>query len=468
MRYRTIPIFVFWTFTLFLTLAPGRGGFASADQGLLSGANVAVPASQTQATDLLTLAHAKHIALENSPSLGSALERINQAREAVAQAKADMLPTVSANAGWNFNEETKNSASDYNETQYASQLSATQVLFDGFYRKYATLSAQYGEKMSLAARGEAQNLLAWSVAQAFLNVQLARENIKIAESDMAFNQAQETEAAAKEKSGVGSYSDVLNFKSKVNSAKSALLSSRQDLVESLHGLAALMGYEDVRLPEGMTVALLEIDTIDLNDSMENPQSLETNLETLLSGRPDLEAAELAIRQADAGIRVAKADYYPTITLTGGYGTSASDSFADTDSMGTYVGINVSFDIFSGGTKKSKVRAALSQKRELENDLVDARTSAVADIRSSAQNVTTARQQLALQKENTSLIQTTRDLVEIEYNAGQVSLVRLNEAQNDLVSAMGDLAIAKVSMILALEAFDYYTGQNIHPEYQTGI
>ncbi len=54
-------------------------------------------------------------------------------------------------------------------------------------------------------------------------------------------------------------------------------------------------------------------------------------------------------------------------------------------------------------------------------------------------------------------------MEKEYNAGQVSLVRLNEAQNDLVSAMGDLAIARVSMILALEAFDYYTGENIHSE-----
>lgn len=465
MRYRTLFIFVFLTFALFLTLTPGRAGVASADQGLLSDANVAAPASQTQSADLLTLARAKRIALANNPGLVSALERINQAREAVTQAKADMLPTLSANAGWNFNEEMQNSAPDYDETQYASQLSATQVLFDGFHRKYATLSAQYGEKISLAARDEARNLLIWSVAQAFLNVQLARENIKIAESDMAFNQTLETEAAAKERSGAGSYSDLLNFKSKVNSAKSALLSSRQDLVESLHGLAALLGYEDARLPQGMTVGPLEMDMADLNDSLENPRSLEANLETLLSGRPDLDAAALAIRQADAGIRMAKADYYPTISLTGGYGTSASDRFAHMDSMGTYVGVNVSFDIFSGGTKKSKVRAALSQKRELENDRVHARTTALSDIRSSAQNVTTARQQLALQKENTSLIQTTRDLVEKEYNAGQVSLVRLNEAQNDLVGAMGDLAIARVSVILALEAFDYYTGQNIDPEYQ---
>jgi len=85
---------------------------------------------------------------------------------------------------------------------------------------------------------------------------------------------------------------------------------------------------------------------------------------------------------------------------------------------------------------------------------------MADIRTSMEKISTARLQLALQKENTSLIKTTRDLVKLEYQSGQTSLVRLNEAQNELVSAMGNLAIAQISLTLAREEFDYYTGQNL--------
>jgi outer membrane protein len=72
-------------------------------------------------------------------------------------------------------------------------------------------------------------------------------------------------------------------------------------------------------------------------------------------------------------------------------------------------------------------------------------SATSDIRSSVALVTSAQTQLALQRENVELVQRTRDLVEKEYNAGQGSLVRLNEAQRDLTNAQGSLALALVAL-----------------------
>lgn len=465
MRHQTISTFV-RALIMVLTIAIGLGGEVSADQGFIHDRSSQAPAliesnKTTFQNGPLTLNRAKQIALENSPTLSSALERIKQAREAIAQAKSNNLPTLSATAGWDYSEKTEISPFGYDETQYSSLLTTTQVLFDGFYRKYATLSAEYGEKRTLAAQEKSKSLLAWSVAQVFLNIQLARENIKIAESDMDFNRNQEIEAIAKEKAGTGPYSDVLNFKSKVNSAKSSLLSARQDLNESIYGLAALLGYKDADLPEGITIAPLDIEASNLNLSPDSLESLDANMDDVLSNRPDLQEASLAIQDADARINMAKADYFPTVSLTGGYGTNASNRIADEDSMGVFLGINVSFDIFTGGARKSRVREAQSEKRELQKDLEDAKVTALSDIRSSAENTTTARQQLVLQQENTTLIKTTRDLVEKEYNAGQASLVRLNEAQNELVKAMGNLAMAKVSVILAIETFDYYTGNNIN-------
>jgi len=125
-----------------------------------------------------------------------------------------------------------------------------------------------------------------------------------------------------------------------------------------------------------------------------------------------------------------------------------------------LGINVSFDLFTGGTTGSNIRQALSAQRELEDNRNKTTITAMADIRTSMEKISTARLQLALQKENTRLIKTTRNLVKLEYQSSQTSLVRLNEAQNELVSAMGNLAIAQISLTLAREEFDYYTGQNL--------
>lgn len=460
--YWTMIIIVYWAIITIIMIFPGPDGIAHAGQDSTGHPSIfSAPLSASKnvkaKTTLLTLARAKEIALENSPSLASAMERVNQARETAAQARAAYFPTLSASAGLDYNENT--SGIGYDENLYTSALSASQTLFDGFYRKYSNLSARYSEKMSLAARDEARRLLSWSVAQTFLNIQLTLDTINIARADMDFNQKQEIEAIAKEKSGTGSYSDVLNFKTQVNQAKSTLLDARQNLNEYGHGLAALLGYKDACLPAGMAVAPLMAKTLDLGLSKETAPEPDQDMETLLAQRPDLNKAFLAVQDAEANIHMKEASYLPTITLTFAYGTTTGSSFDDTDSMGASLGINASIDIFSGGIRKSKIRQARAEKRELEQDLMDAKITAKSNIRAAAQSISTARQQLALQKENSLLVETTRDLVEKEYAAGQVSLVRLNEAQNNMVSAMGDLSMARVSLVLALEAFDYYSGCN---------
>jgi outer membrane protein TolC len=77
-------------------------------------------------------------------------------------------------------------------------------------------------------------------------------------------------------------------------------------------------------------------------------------------------------------------------------------------------------------------------------------------------LTTARDQLILQRENARLVRRNRDLVEKEYAAGQTSLVRLNEAQRDLIQARGRLALARVSLRQAWQGLYAATGKILDP------
>ena len=426
-------------------------------------------ASETKADPIqyLSLKQAKHLALKNNPGLAAAQERVNQAREAIVQARAAYLPTISTTTAWNYTENVQVQPAAYNENLYTNKISATLLLFDGFARKYATLAANCDEKMTQAARKDAQRLLAWSVAQSFLNIQLSRENIKIAQSDMAFNQIQAREALAREKAGTGSLSDLLNFKTRVNTAKAILISSRQEIKASCHGLAALMGLSNAILPENMKIEPMKNDDIDA-EAQKIKQStpmtdMEKTMETLLEERPDLLRAEYAIKAADARIYMAASGYYPTVSLTGSHGTASGDTFHDmTDphAMGSAMGVSVNFELFSGGSTRSSVRKARWAKKELTKELESSRLSAVSEIKTAAEHIQSARQQLDLQRKNAILVERVRNLVEKEYAAGQASLVRLNEVQNNLIGAQGDLAKARVSLILAMEQFDYYTGNNI--------
>ncbi len=446
---------VMFSFMFFSIFFPGLGGTGLSSESFPK----KITTNPSILPTVLTLARSKVIARKNSPTLASVRERMLQAQETIAQARATYLPTLSLDGSWNYTQNTDAPSTSSNENLYTHGISATQVLFDGFERKYSLISAKWEELKSFEVQRAAESLLVWSVASAYLEVQLAREDIKIAASDMAYNQELAKEAHAREKAGTGSLSDLLNFETKVNSAESSLIHAQQAYREAVYILAALMGYKNSRLPSGMELASLETNTVQARV----PGDTNKEMETFLKNRPDLKQSQYAIQIAQAGIQEEKSDFFPTVSLIGSYGTSSvyeSHYLNDTDYMGASLGINVSFELFSGGSTRSKVRQAQSKKRELEKNLEEAKISAQSEIRSAADNIASAKDQLGLQEKNTGLMKKTRDLVKKEYKAGQQSLVRLNQAQNDLVATQGNLASARVALILALEAYDYYTGKNI--------
>ena len=63
-----------------------------------------------------------------------------------------------------------------------------------------------------------------------------------------------------------------------------------------------------------------------------------------------------------------------------------------------------------------------------------------------------------QETNTQLVKKQRDLVEKEYKAGVVSLVRLNEAQRDLTVSLAQLALARVALRVSWYDLQTATGQ----------
>ena len=175
-------------------------------------------------------------------------------------------------------------------------------------------------------------------------------------------------------------------------------------------------------------------------------------------RPDIQQTQWGIKQIDAQIKVAQAGYYPSVVVAGSVAGERSGNMRfGQDDFGNSIQLGLSYNLFSGGFTKAKVSQARHQKVELEKRLEELILSATADIRSAAALVATAQTQVTLQRENVDLVQRTRDLVEKEYNAGQGSLVRLNEAQKDLTTAQGNLALALVGLRQAWIELETRTG-----------
>lgn len=439
---------------------------------LAGGSGRAQTATVTDLTALavLDLKTVAQIALAGNPSLAAARARVVQARERVAQADAAYWPRLDAMAAASRIALSDNARQaslatarlfdpgagiDDPEDYYTTSLTATWVLFNGFERRYAAMAARSGERFSRAGRQEVQRLILSSAAGAFFLAQLARENIAIAGADERFNLRQLKDATARRRVGTGSLSDELNFKVRVNAARANRIRAEQSYRTALFSLAALMGVPDAAFPPDLDLAPL---------APESPAELAVpdtaaQLDHARAHRPDLAQARFALQQADAGVAIARARLFPTLSLAAALdGERSGDGRLEEDDFGNAIALNLSYNLFSGGADRARIREARAGRTEVEKNLENLEIQVGADVMDALTNLQAAQAQLALQQSNEALVEQNRDLVDKEYKAGQGSLVRLNEAQRDLVVARSRLALARVSLRQAWIGLDTATGR----------
>jgi TolC family type I secretion outer membrane protein len=417
---------------------------------------------------VLDLATASKIALAENPTLDVAQARLDQAREALNQARAAYWPRLDLSASGTRVElsdtayqsqsalyralgTTVEDPQDY----YRAGLAANWVLFDGFARKFNVAAATYGEQSAAAARDDVRRLLLQAVTSAFLSAQLSLENISIAKADEAFNRRQLTESKLRYEVGTGALSDMLNFEVRVNTAQSDLIAAERAYQTDRIALAALLGVPHARLPEHTQLAPLEAVT---PERLEKPD-FGGLLDVAYAQRPDLTQSDRAIQQAEADVQTKKANYYPTVSLFASYDGERTDDLGfENQDFGNSVGINLSYNLFAGGLYQAQHQQARARLREAEKSRENAKIGIASQVQTTIEMVLSAQKQLLLQRTNAELVQKNRDLVEKEYKAGVGSLVRLNEAQRDLTAAQVRLALAQTAVHRAWYDLWSATGQ----------
>jgi len=343
--------------------------------------------------------------------------------------------------------------------RYSISVVADWILFNGFDRKFAIAEARFGKEQTEASLVEAHRILLDAVAQAYYAAQLARENIAIAEADEAFNLRLLDEAKTKRRVGTGSLSDELNFEVRVNAARAALITSRQGFNTALIALSELLAFGDSAWPTERVLAPLA------EESLGDLQRLDVEplVAQAKSRRPDLEASELNTKRADAVVGRAKAPFYPQINLQ-----ASKDAFRDNnakfemDDFSSTVGVNISYELFAGGRNLARLRETKAAKAEAELLEEQVSLAVAADVRRAVENLHATQERLVLQRANADFVQRNRDLVERGYAGGIEPVVRLNEAQRDLVSAQANLALARVQLQSALHNVRTATAETILP------
>ena len=177
-----------------------------------------------------------------------------------------------------------------------------------------------------------------------------------------------------------------------------------------------------------------------------PQAVEARIETvevpaglpsdLLLRRPDLREAEARLHAANARIGVARAAFFPSITLTGFYG-GESQSLGDlfSSSARTWsAGAGLLQPLFAAGQIRGGLELAEARTREAAELYQKAVAVAFREVRDTIAAQTNAREALIAQRARERALARASELTRLRYDNGSVSLFEVLEIERLLIAA----------------------------------
>jgi len=169
------------------------------------------------------------------------------------------------------------------------------------------------------------------------------------------------------------------------------------------------------------------------DSVEVPAGLASDL---LLRRPDLREAEARLHAANARIGVARAAYFPSITLTGYYGgeSQALGDLFSGPARTWNVGAGLLQPLFAAGQIRGGVELAEARTQEAAELYQKAVATAFKEVRDGIAEQTNAREAFIAQRARERSLARTAELTRLRYDNGAVSLFEVLDIERLLIAA----------------------------------
>jgi outer membrane protein len=404
-------------------------------------------------TNILTLAAAEQIALQNHPQIAAADERASAAQAAAQETRAGFFPQANlvADAVATSDEGTRIMAGGLNNPslydRVAGGLQVSQLLTDFGRTDNLAASSQ------LQAQAENQNANATreqvllQVNVGFFNALKAQAVLRVARQTFDTRKLLLDQVALLAANKLKSELDVSFARVAVEEARLLLQKAQNDSNAAMTSLSTALGFREPR-----TFQLVEpakTITAATND-------ISQLVETALAARPEL----LRRRdERDAARRFAQSQRdsrLPVISAVGvaGYAPARDSHLPDDYAAG---GIQLSLPLFAGGFYTARQREAELKARAADELLRSAEDNIVRDVHLAALNLNNALEQLQTTQALVRNAAEAYDLAEARYQAGSSSIVELSQAQLSLASAQIADASARYDVFMQQANLDYQTG-----------
>lgn len=373
-------------------------------------------------------------ALKQNYDLQIATERINEARAQVAVTRSSLFPQVQGNGDFAGGREG-NFQTKYNFLNLAAD-AAFQLDFFGKIRR-ATEAARAELLATEDARQTVILTLVSDVASDYfalleldLQLQITQETVKTQQDSVKLT-------TLRVQHGVATKLDVLQAQQTLDTANAQIPDLQRQIAQEENAINILLG----NYPQGV---LRGRPLVEQTLPPEVPPGLPS---ALLERRPDIREAEQLLVAANAEIGVAKAQFFPQISLTGSGGGTFGRSSAFSGLMSSQLGIwsygaNVSQPIFTGGALKGNLKSAQSQYQQALLAYRQAIQRAFGDVSDALIGYQKLHEVRVRQEDTVADLQESVRLSNLRYTGGTTTYLEVLDGQRSLFAAELTLAQAR--------------------------
>lgn len=392
-------------------------------------------------------------ALSANQNVKAAAARLQQARAIGQTARAGLFPSVDAGASAtreHLSPISQGLAPNANvpvQTVWNAGLSASYEV-DLFGRVADGVKAANAEtQQSEALLRSVQLALQADVAQNYFNLRELDAELDVYTRTVALREAAIKLVQRRFDEGQISELDLARAQAELATARSDTMTALRLRAASEHSLAVLLG----RAPADFALAAQPLVPVDVRIPAGMPSAL-------LERRPDIAAAERAMAAANARIGVAKAAFYPSLTLGGGAGFESATvgSLFNAASKTFMFAPSLALPLFDGGRRRGNLANARAQYDE---DVANYRQKVLVAFQEVEDNLATLRilqDQTRTQADAVKAASRAAHLSRTQYTEGAVTYLDVIDAersvlqsQREAVQLAGVQAVATVNLIRAL-------------------
>ncbi len=478
---------------LLVGLLAGRASISQAQQ---------VPGASGGDTTEVTFDEAVQTALDQNTDLKRAQASARQSSAEAQSEWMDFAPDLnlsgsySRDFGRNFSQEQVgfiNESTDYLNTSGQSSI----TLFNGFENIASLRQAKDQVRASEMDLQRTQREVAFTVMDQFIALVESREQERVRREQLEAlrQQLQQTEEFVD--AGASPVSDLYQQQADVADAEQQLLQAQREREVSKTRLIQTLqlnpqGAYDFQVPE------LEEDT-EAADTYDR----STLIEEAFQNRLDLEVAKSERQAAEHNVRMARSSYYPSLSLSGNYGSrwtsrpqslpvegtsqppkigeinpvngedpvqftipgtggveTREPSFSDQldNNRGGTISLSLSFSIFDRFQRNTQVEQAQVQAQNAEYALQDQRQQVALEVRQAHLDYKNAVQQLEAANKRLKAAEQAQTATQERYNLGSASIVELRNANRDYVDAASQQIRARYNLLFQQKQIEYHAGR----------